>query len=66
MLELMRGKIVVDIGTVKEPKPVLVPVGASTRLAANLGVLDRLRQTASGCGDRWKGRRSNCHGEQRV
>jgi hypothetical protein len=37
----MRGKLIVDIGTVEEPNPVIVPVGAATRVAAAEALLDR-------------------------
>jgi hypothetical protein len=41
LLEIMRGKVVVDVGTPEEPKPTIVPVGAATRVAAAEALLDR-------------------------
>jgi hypothetical protein len=41
LMEVMRGKLIVDVGTPEEPKPVIVPVGAATRLAAAEALLDR-------------------------
>lgn len=41
IVEIMRGKLIVDVGTVEEPKPVMVPVGAATQLSAAVELLDR-------------------------
>ena len=41
LIEIMRGRVVVDVGTAEEPKWTVVPVGAATRLAAAEAILDR-------------------------
>lgn len=41
MIELMRGRLVVNAGTEEEPKPTVVIVGAATQLAAAAEILDR-------------------------
>lgn len=41
MIELMRGRLIVDAGTPEAPKPTVMVVGAATRLAAAVEILDR-------------------------
>jgi hypothetical protein len=41
ILEIMRGRMIVDLGTPEEPKPTMVPIAASTQLAAATELLDR-------------------------